>query len=131
MTAQTRITRPQAAEHEAAVNAMRRALMAAVDAAERVPGGERAIGEALCAMLDTVGGGAPRHDAFGNMRADAAFWADVATPLELEAYAAAALGRIGRTTFADRARKRLFNALWRSFTDAERQTFLQRANKGE
>ncbi|EDM70817.1 hypothetical protein RAZWK3B_15508 [Roseobacter sp. AzwK-3b] len=126
MTAQTRITTPQKAEQEASMLAMRRALMAAIDAADRVPGGQAALGEALCAALDTVGGGAPGYDAFGNMREDAAFWADVATPMELEIFGAAALKRIQRATFAHRARKRVFMALWETFTEADRKAFIQK-----
>ena len=81
-------------------------LNAAIDIAHLSPRGRRALGEALCAALDTVGGGAPRYDAFADMRQDAAFWADVATPMELEIYVAAGLKRIKRATFAPAARKR-------------------------
>lgn len=129
MSAPERITLPQEAEHAAAEAAILRALRAAIDLAARLPNGRQVIGEALCAAIDTVGEGAPRYDAFGNMREDASFWADCATPMELEIYAGAALKRIPRTTFAVRARKRLFNMLWRSFTDSEREGFLSQVTK--
>lgn len=106
-------------------------LSNAVTAAEGVRDGQRMIGEALCAALDTVGGGAPEYAAFGDMRADADWWADTATPTELEIYAGAALRRIQRTTFASRARKRLFNMLWQSFSSDERTAFLAAARKRE
>lgn len=108
-----------------------RALSAAVDAAERLPDGRRALGEALCGALDTVAGGAPKYDAFGDMREDARWWADCATPVELEIYAAAALRRIERATFADRARKRIFWALWKAMSDKDRAAFLGRVRKEE
>lgn len=117
-------------QQHAAEDAMRLHILAAVDLACSHPGGRTAIGEALCAALDTVGGGAPRYDAFGDMREDAAFWADIATPIELEAYAAAALHRIQRVTFAERARKRLFWAMWEAMSDKDRSAFLGRVQKG-
>lgn len=106
------------------------AIEAALSAAERATDGRRMIGEVLCAALDTVGGGAPEYTAFGNMRDDAQWWADIATPVELEIYAAAALKRIGRATFAPRARKRIFMALWKSFTNEERVNFLKHMSGG-
>jgi hypothetical protein len=106
-------------------------LGAACDAASHMKDGQRALGEALCGALETVGGGAPAYEPFGDLRSSAAWWADVATPLELEAYASAALQRITRATFAGRARKRMFNDLWRSFTPQERAAFLAEAQKRE
>ena len=129
MSAPERITLSREAGHAAAEVAILRSLKEAVDIATRLPNGRQSIGEALCAALDTVAEGAPRYDAFGNMREDASFWADCATPIELEIYAAAALKRIPRTTFAVRARKRLFNMLWRSFTDDERDGFVSQVTK--
>ncbi|WP_420013322.1 hypothetical protein [Tateyamaria sp.] len=71
----------KADERAATLMAISRALNAAVSAAERLPDGQWAIGEALCAALDTVGGGAPEYTAFGDMRQDAEWWADLATPI--------------------------------------------------
>ncbi|RMF02482.1 MAG: hypothetical protein D6773_08640 [Alphaproteobacteria bacterium] len=115
----------------AAKMAISQRIMEAVAIADQVPGGPEAMGEALCAALETVCGGAPRHAIFGDLREEARWWAEVATPLELEAYAAAALERIERATFAPRARKRLFMALWRGFTDDERQKFLNHVRGGD
>lgn len=123
MTDQTPIK--EAAGWAACVNA----LSAAVDAAERLPDGRRALGEALCGALDTVGAGAPRFDAFGDMRDDARWWADTATPMELEIYTAAALRRIERATFAVRARKRIFWLLWETMSDADRAAFLAKVTQ--
>ena len=124
MTAHRPIQAPVGADHAATWSACQRALMAAVTAAERLPDGQRMLGEALCAALDTVGGGAPRHDAFIAVRDEAQFWADIATPMEIEAYVGAGLRRIGRVAFAEKARKRLFMALWGSFTAKQRADFL-------
>lgn len=125
MTAHKPIQTPVSADHAATWGACQRALMAAVTASERLPDGQRMLGEALCAALDTVGGGAPQHDAFTAIRDDAQFWADIATPLELEAYVGAGLRRIGRVTFAEQARKRLFMSLWGTFTAKQRADFLK------
>lgn len=114
---------------EAAWSACQRALRAACDAAELYQGGRRMLGEALCATLDTVGGGAPEFTAFGDMRTDAAWWADLATPMELEIYAGAALRRIERATFAHKAKKRLLWSLWQSMTDQDRAAFLAAVTK--
>ncbi|TNE61394.1 MAG: hypothetical protein EP341_00715 [Sphingomonadales bacterium] len=119
------IQKPIGAHEDAAAwNACLRALGAALDASERFPDGRRMLGEALCAVLETVSTGGPRLDTFGNLRDDARFWADVATPMELEAYAAAALQAMRRVQFAPSARKRLFAMLWNTFTDQEREAFL-------
>ena len=76
----------KADERAATLMAISRALNAAVSAAERLPDGQWAIGEALCAALDTVGGGAPEYTAFGDMRQDAEWWADLATPIKRRAF---------------------------------------------
>ena len=117
------------AEEEAMQDAMRRHLLAAVDAVARHPDGQRVLGEALCAGLDTVGAGAPRYEAFGNMRESAAWWADTATPVEIELYLAAALRRVSRVDFADRARKRVFWAMWEAMPEEQRAAFLSRVER--
>ena len=114
---------------EITVMAMQRAISDAVAIAGRTPGGAAILGEMLCAGLETVAGGAPQFTAFGDMRRDAEWWADMASPVELELYAGAALKRMERATFAPRARKRIFNVLWSSFTQAERRTFLDKARE--
>jgi hypothetical protein len=81
-----------------------------------------------CAYLEECGAGDPVHTAFGDIRSDAAFWADCAHPAELEAYFAASLKRLGRTILGIAARKRLLVALWASLTDGDRTAFLSRIN---
>lgn len=115
------------ASGDAAFHAMCRALQAAVSAAERLPDGQRALGEALCAALDTVGAGAPRYEAFGDMRESARWWADCASPVEIELYMAAALRRasdLNRSSMAVRARKRVFMDLWNALSAEDQAAFL-------
>jgi len=68
---------------------------------------------------------------FGDLREEADWWADTATPLEVEIYAVAALKRIRKATFATRARKRLFMAMWEEFTPQDRSAFLSKVNGQE
>lgn len=102
---------------------MARALEAAHKAAMRFPGGRAALGECLCLMLDEIGAGAPRYEALGDIREEASWWADTATPQELELYTAAALRRIERIRFAEAPRKRLLAALWGSLTSDQKAAF--------
>jgi len=76
------------------------------------------------AVLDEAAAGMPGFDPWGDIRADAAFWADVAHPAELEIYAAVAMQRLGQRSLGKQMRKRLFKDLWRSFTETERAAFL-------
>jgi len=102
-------------------------LQTAIDAAERMQSGQRVLGEALCAALDTVAGGAPRYEAFGNMREDARWWADCATPAEIEIYLAATLRRLdglNRRGLAEVARKRVFMSLWGAMGARDQKAFL-------
>jgi len=105
---------------------MVRALEAAHAAAQRVSGGREALAECLGLMLDEMGAGGPRWEALGDMREDAAWWAHAATPDEIEVYAAAALRRIKRATFATSARKRLLVALWQTLTPDEKRAFMDK-----
>lgn len=114
----------QAAEAPPEAQAMVRALEAALAASERLGDGHAALGECLCLMLGEIGAGAPRYEALGNVREDARWWADTATPDELEIYTAAALRRIERVRFAEAARKRLLVTLWESMDEAGRAAFL-------
>lgn len=86
------------------------------------------LSEALCAALETICAGVPDVPFPAAARSDAEFWADCATPVELECYLAAALRRIESTTFAPRARKRLFVALWDSMSEDDRRRFLSRVD---
>ena len=80
---------------------------------------------AICvAFLEGHRAGDPGYTAFGDIRADAEFWADCAHPAELAAYFGASLKRLGRTPLGIVARKRLLVALWESLSDANRAAFL-------
>lgn len=117
------------APEEATFNAMCRALDAAVSAAERLPDGERVLGEALCAGLDTVGGGAPQYAAFNDTRNEANFWADISTPAELEIYLSVILRRLhglNKGGMAIRARKRVFMDLWKTMDEQDQEAFLKK-----
>lgn len=76
------------------------------------------------AVLDQVTAGSPGLDPWGDMRADAAFWADCANPAELEIYFAAALKRLQNQVLGIRARKRLLAALFQSLGGADQQAFI-------
>lgn len=86
------------------------------------------LAEVVCAWMERVSAGMPDHDAFGFVREDARWWADVATPAELEAYTAAGLARLERAGFAIAARKRLLVALWESLPERERRGFVRRVD---
>lgn len=80
----------------------------------------------MAAALDDLGAGMPEFDPFSrNHRADAEFWADIATPPEIEAYAGVCLRKIERASFAIATRKRLLVQLWGSLTDDDRTAFLK------
>jgi hypothetical protein len=82
------------------------------------------------AVLDEAAAGMPGFDPWGDIRADAAFWADIAHPAELETYANTALRKLGQHSLGKQMRKRLFKDLWRSFSDDQRATFLKRVTGG-
>ena len=82
----------------------------------------------MAAALDDLSAGPPEVDPFGRLREDAAFWADVAHPAELEAYFASALRRLGNRALGIKARKRLLVALWLSLSDPDRRAFLGRVD---
>ena len=76
------------------------------------------------ALEDLAAGDPPMRDPFGDLRQDAAFWADCAHPVELEAYFSAALKRLLNRSLGIRARKRLLVALWCSLSDGDRRAFM-------
>ena len=114
-----------AAEDYARLQAAVSLISRSVDMAVGVPEGRRVIGEALCAALDQI---APDSPTWGLMREiserEAAWWADAATPLAVEKVIVACLRRMERATLAERGRKALFMALWRSFTKQQQADFL-------
>ncbi|MGJ8588802.1 MAG: hypothetical protein ACSHXW_11660 [Yoonia sp.] len=83
----------------------------------------------ICAaVLDEISASSPRLDPWGDIRADAQFWADCANNAELEVYYAAALKRLGNTSLGIAARKRLLVAIWTSLNDADHAAFLSRVD---
>ena len=56
-------------------------------------------------------------------REDARFWAETASPVELESYALAALDRLAPSPFTARQIKRMVAALWARMSPAEQQAF--------
>lgn len=62
-------------------------------------------------------------------RDDARFWAETATPHELEAYALAALDRLAPAPFTSRHIKRLVAALWGRMSPLEQAAFKEWINK--
>jgi hypothetical protein len=60
-----------------------------------------------------------------NVRDEARFWAETATPAELESYAVAAMDRLSSVNaiFTSRQIKRLIAATWRRMTDDEKAAF--------
>ncbi len=97
--------------------------------------GERAPLTAMAWMLDRalaeVEGPGPQAS-MDDMRGDAAFWADVASPRELEVYFVACLRRLmrDRGLLNTAAQKRLLVALWECLPDAERRAFLCKVDPG-
>ena len=80
----------------------------------------------ICAaVIDAAVFGMPDHDPFGSVRRDATFWADVATPHELEAYGLAALSAIPDRIAGKRAARRVFAALWHRLPETEKRAFAQ------
>lgn len=84
----------------------------------------------LAAMAEELGSGTPdvllMHE---KARDDARWWADYATPVEVEAYTAAGLQAISRGGFCIAARKRLLIMLWNSMSPDDKRGFLAHAAK--
>lgn len=84
----------------------------------------------LAAMVEDLGAGSPTVPLLiSQARADAEFWVDSASPMEVEAYTAAGLRAITRRAFCLTARKRLLVGLWNSLSPEDRRGFLAHAAK--
>ena len=82
----------------------------------------------MCAVhLDNIAAGMPGLDTWGDLRADASYWADCATVPELHAYACAALRRLGGRMQGRDMRKRLMAEIWRTLPAEDRTAFLRKA----
>lgn len=84
----------------------------------------RLVFDLLCGWLDENGAGMPDPSYVDHVRRDAAVWADLATPAELEAYVAFGLRSMGNAYFSPGARKRLLVLLWEGLTAEDRKRFL-------
>jgi len=86
--------------------------------------------DALSICADFIGEyetGGPELAAFSQTTVrDARWWADIAPPHELVAYGMAALDRLGVTPLGQSTRKKLFVALWESFSEVDRVRFAKR-----
>lgn len=83
----------------------------------------------ICAaFVEEASAGMPPHDPWGDVRADASFWADCANIVEVEVYFAAALRRLGQTALGIGARKRLLVSIWETLSGDDRLSFLARVD---
>ena len=88
----------------------------------------------ICVLaLDHLGAGIPEADTmWSDLRADAAFWADTASPAELREYLGAALRKITEgdldAAIALAPRKRLLVDLWAGMPEADKRKFLARVD---
>ena len=82
----------------------------------------------MSAALDDLSAGTPPHTAFGDIRADAAWWADSAAPAKLQEYHAAARGALGSRALCVLHRTRLLVTLFESLDVLDRSAFLRRVD---
>lgn len=88
----------------------------------------------ICAAaIDHLGAGMPEaENMFSDLREDAAFWAETASPHELREYLAAALKSLTdqgyEATMVVAPRKRLLVALWNSLSEIDKRKFLDRVD---
>lgn len=88
---------------------------------------------AICvAYLETVETGGPvLGNPFGMIVEDARLWTAAAPPHELTAYTLAGLQALPNAHLSKPANKRVFNALWRSFSVKERAAFIAAVSQAE
>jgi len=80
----------------------------------------------MAAALEDMTQGGPRVPFLEDMRDAAESWAALAPPHELEAYALSALPRLGQSAIGLTMRKRIFAALWKSFSSDDRNAFARK-----
>lgn len=83
--------------------------------------------QTMSAWLDELRVGLPIAP-FTTIEAEAASWAALATPVELEIYTTEALSRLEATPLGLKARKRVFLALWQTFIDQDRRAFVKKVD---
>jgi hypothetical protein len=76
-------------------------------------------------VLDVIKAATPAFDPWGDLRADAEFWAGCANPAELEAYFLAALKQLQNQLLGIRARKKILANLFQDLSASDRQSFVQ------
>lgn len=76
-------------------------------------------------------GGPTLGDPFGMVAGDARLWAAAAPPHELVAYTLAGLERLPDRHLSLTARKQVFKALWTSFADKDRASFIAHVKGGK
>lgn len=106
----------------------RRAAVAYLCAAIRVCDRRDAAAIMAAALEEMAAGMPPVADGFNDLRADADFWADTATPPELAAYVGAGLRHIDPPEFAALSRKKLLLDLWDTMPESWRRQFVQRVD---
>uniref|UniRef100_A4WS86 Uncharacterized protein n=1 Tax=Cereibacter sphaeroides (strain ATCC 17025 / ATH 2.4.3) TaxID=349102 RepID=A4WS86_CERS5 len=84
----------------------------------------------MTAALVEMRAGMPPHTAFGDIRADATWWADLATPAELMEHFGAALRKLGRTALCLQHRKALMVEIWNALSAQDQEAFLRRVAPG-
>ncbi len=83
----------------------------------------------LPAALYDLSAGMPSHAALLSIENEATWWANWASPLELNAAIEAALKVMGSRALHLKTRKQLFVALWNTFSPEDRRAFLIRVDK--
>lgn len=87
----------------------------------------RTARDMLCEVLEGSSAGAPMPP-LEDAREDARWWAELASPHEIEAYLSACLRAVGARPVAMRARKRVFAALWETMPEDDRRAFIRRVD---
>jgi hypothetical protein len=70
--------------------------------------------------------GGPEVSAFGNVRSDAEWWADIAPPHEVQEYVYAGMKVMASRAIGSSARRRFIAALWAGLDASDRAAFIQR-----
>ncbi len=89
----------------------------------------RAVVDALDFWLEDLSAGMPHAPQYGDIsRENAVYWADTATPVEIEVYVAAGLASIRRKLFAMGLLKRMMVNIWARLGPEDQRAFLARVD---
>ena len=72
----------------------------------------------------------PQHDALGALNQDAAWWAETAPRVELQAYVKEGLRTLGAHALGPTMRKQMIARLWSGLGPADRAAFIERVSRG-